>query len=249
MTSLLAGGFGASFLKSWGMILVSEIGDKTFFIAAVMAMRNSRRQVFGGAAGALAAMTVLSALMGWAAPTLISKQYTQYGAALLFFVFGFKMLYEVATATEKGDEPSEWEEAEKDVKQAEAAKAKGSSNTSKTNGKGSPVSPALKQSQTSLQDFLGQLFSPVFLEAFILTFCAEWGDRSQIATIGLAASANVAGVALGGSLGHIMCTGGAVLGGRQMAAYVAEKTLAITGGILFLAFGVHALYEGIYDIS
>jgi Ca2+/H+ antiporter, TMEM165/GDT1 family len=31
------------FLKSWGMILVSEIGDKTFFIAAIMAMRNPRR--------------------------------------------------------------------------------------------------------------------------------------------------------------------------------------------------------------
>ena len=28
-------------------------------------------QVFGGAAGALAAMTVLSALMGWAAPSLV----------------------------------------------------------------------------------------------------------------------------------------------------------------------------------
>lgn len=113
MTSLLAGGLAAGFLKSWGMILVSEIGDKTFFIAAVMAMKNSRQsvrvnaallmyghrahstklhpslrhsiwpvnmlphplctvQVFGGAAGALAAMTVLSALMGWAAPTLVS---------------------------------------------------------------------------------------------------------------------------------------------------------------------------------
>jgi putative Ca2+/H+ antiporter (TMEM165/GDT1 family) len=26
--------------------------------------------------------------------------------------------------------------------------------------------------------------SPVFVEAFVLTFLAEWGDRSQIATIG-----------------------------------------------------------------
>ena len=33
------------FLKSWGMILVSEIGDKTFFIAAIMAMRHPRRVV------------------------------------------------------------------------------------------------------------------------------------------------------------------------------------------------------------
>lgn len=31
----------------------------------------------------------------------ISKQYTQYGAALLFFIFGFKMLYEVFTIAEK----------------------------------------------------------------------------------------------------------------------------------------------------
>jgi hypothetical protein len=28
--------------KSFGVILASEIGDKTFFIAAVMAMRNPR---------------------------------------------------------------------------------------------------------------------------------------------------------------------------------------------------------------
>lgn len=242
MTSLLAGGLAAGFLKSWGMILVSEIGDKTFFIAAVMAMRNSRQSVFGGAAGALAAMTVLSALMGWAAPSLISKQYTQYGAALLFFVFGFKMLYEVITAVEKGDETSEWDEAEKDVKAAEAAKVK--QNGKPTNGGKANIKTNGKQ-----QDALSQLFSPVFLEAFVLTFCAEWGDRSQIATIGLAASANVVGVSLGGILGHCMCTGGAVLGGRQMAAYVAERTLAITGGILFLAFGVHALYEGMYDLS
>lgn len=37
--------FVEGFLKSWGVILASEIGDKTFFIAAIMAMRNSRQQV------------------------------------------------------------------------------------------------------------------------------------------------------------------------------------------------------------
>lgn len=44
----------------------------------------------------------------------------------------------------------------------------------------------------------------------------------------MAASANVIGVSLGGIFGHCMCTGGAVLGGRQLAAYVAEKTLAVS---------------------
>lgn len=35
-----------AFVKSWGMILLSEIGDKTFFIAAIMAMKNKRRTVY-----------------------------------------------------------------------------------------------------------------------------------------------------------------------------------------------------------
>ena len=35
------------------VILVSEIGDKTFFIAAIMAMRNDRAIVFSGAIAAL----------------------------------------------------------------------------------------------------------------------------------------------------------------------------------------------------
>lgn len=34
-----------AFAKSFGVILASEIGDKTFFIAAVMAMRNPRMTV------------------------------------------------------------------------------------------------------------------------------------------------------------------------------------------------------------
>ena len=31
------------------------------------------------------------------------------------------------------------------------------------------------------------IFSPILLEAFTLTFLAEWGDRSQVTTIVLAA--------------------------------------------------------------
>jgi putative Ca2+/H+ antiporter (TMEM165/GDT1 family) len=57
------------------------------------------------------------------------------------------------------------------------------------------------------------VISPVFLEAFTLTFLAEWGDRSQIATIGLAAQSNVWGVTLGGVFGHGVCTGAAVMAG------------------------------------
>jgi putative Ca2+/H+ antiporter (TMEM165/GDT1 family) len=40
---------------------------------------------------------------------------------------------------------------------------------------------------SALSRVLGLLFSQVFLKSFTLTFLAEWGDRSQIATIGCVA--------------------------------------------------------------
>lgn len=46
------------------MIIVTELGDKTFFIAAIMAMRYARSTVFAGAISALAVMTILSAALG-----------------------------------------------------------------------------------------------------------------------------------------------------------------------------------------
>lgn len=49
-----------AFVASLSVIVVSELGDKTFFIAAIMAMRHSRITVFAGAISALALMTVLS---------------------------------------------------------------------------------------------------------------------------------------------------------------------------------------------
>lgn len=53
-------GFIHAFIASLSVIVVSELGDKTFFIAAIMAMRHPRCIVFTGAIGALALMTVLS---------------------------------------------------------------------------------------------------------------------------------------------------------------------------------------------
>lgn len=53
-------GFIHAFVASISVIIVSELGDKTFFIAAIMAMRYNRLVVLAGAMLALGVMTCLS---------------------------------------------------------------------------------------------------------------------------------------------------------------------------------------------
>lgn len=52
------------------LIFFSEIGDKTFFIALLLALKNSRSAVFTGTFGALAIMTVISVFLGQALHTI-----------------------------------------------------------------------------------------------------------------------------------------------------------------------------------
>ncbi|KAK3033666.1 hypothetical protein RJ639_034545 [Escallonia herrerae] len=129
------------------MTVLSEIGDKTFFAAAVMC--------------------ILSALLGWAAPNLISRKWTHHITTILFLGFGIWSLWD---AFNEGESE---ELAEVEAKLADNSK---------------------KQKRP----FLTQLFSPIFLKAFSITFFGEWGDKSQLATIGLAADENPFGVVLGG---------------------------------------------------
>jgi putative Ca2+/H+ antiporter (TMEM165/GDT1 family) len=84
----------------------------------------------------------------------------------------------------------------------------------------------------------------VIWQAFSLTFLAEWGDRSQIATIALAAQKDPVGVTSGGIIGHAICTSLAVVGGRMLASRISEKTVSLSGGCLFLIFAAHGLWQG-----
>ena len=82
-------------------------------------MRHERSVVFIGAIGALALMTVLSSIIGFALPSLLPRQYTHIAASILFVYFGVKLLSEAYEMhrTGSGDGPSdELEEVESELK-------------------------------------------------------------------------------------------------------------------------------------
>lgn len=106
-----------AFIASISVILVSELGDKTFFIAAIMSMTNPRLIVFAGAILALVIMTILSAVFGIAA-TVIPRVYTYYISTALFFIFGLKMLKE-GYSMKPTDAQEEMEEVQMDLRKRE----------------------------------------------------------------------------------------------------------------------------------
>ncbi|KAJ1310684.1 hypothetical protein OPQ81_009210 [Rhizoctonia solani] len=229
------------------MIIASEVGDKTFLIAAIMAMRHPRLIVFSGAFGALVVMSGLSAAMGHLLPTLISRRWTTLAAAGLFLVFGVKMLLEAREMQAGQDKiQEELKEVEEELDAAEGnIPLRNMEEGERNPDEPEPLTPAAKDSSLAqgAKNLFGMCLGPVFVQTFILTFLGEWGDRSQIATIALGAAHNVYIITIGTIVGHTICTGVAVLGGRWLSTKISIKHVTLTGSILFLLFAVVYFYE------
>mmetsp|Transcript_14295 Transcript_14295/g.57650 ORF Transcript_14295/g.57650 Transcript_14295/m.57650 type:complete len:322 (-) Transcript_14295:2613-3578(-) len=221
----LVGSLSAGFSASFVLILASEIGDKTFFISALLAMKYSRAIVFIGSVLALGLMTVISVLIGQvfhALPTTLNSAipFDDYAAVALLLFFGYQNIRDALSGEEEGED-GELKDAEEFVKEAES--------------EGTVWWRALTST--------GGL--RLLLQTFSLVFVAEWGDKSMIATIALAAAKSPLGVVFGGIVGHIVATMIAVLGGFFLGKYVSERNARLIGGVLFLVFALLTLL-GIY---
>jgi Ca2+/H+ antiporter, TMEM165/GDT1 family len=235
MPNNIHGGFWKGFTSGVAMILATEIGDKTFFIAAVLSMRQERSAVFCGAILSLYVMTVLSSIMGLVLPALIPIRYTHILGGVLFLYFGVKLLLD-SRGMEANRVSEELEEVEEELLHPKKADVE----SGDVDSEGGDIRKG--RSSNSSSNSMKHGFMEVAIQSFTLTFLAEWGDRSQIATIALSAAKNPFGVTLGGCLGHTMCTGLAVLGGRMLAARISEKTVSFAGGLIFLGFGIHSVF-------
>ncbi|CBZ56225.1 putative transmembrane protein [Neospora caninum Liverpool] len=85
----------------------------------------------------------------------------------------------------------------------------------------------------------------VLWEVFLVIGAAEIGDKSMVATVGLATSQNPFGVFVGSCLGHAGVTLLAVVAGMMLQGRLSERYMNICCGLLFLGFGIFALFDAI----
>ncbi|ESL06784.1 hypothetical protein TRSC58_05538 [Trypanosoma rangeli SC58] len=168
--------------------------------------------------------------MGVVVPNVLSVRVTKALAVVLFFAFGGKALYDEFVKRGEGNA-----ESDDEMTEAAAVIRKKDPNAHIETGDSGPNPGSRFRRWYALH--------PVVVETFALTFVAEWGDRSQLATIALAAAKNAFAVTSGGILGHAVCTGVAVLCGNMTARYISMRTVNIVGGMLFIFFALATLCE------
>ncbi|CAI0444668.1 unnamed protein product [Linum tenue] len=248
-------GFASAFL----LIFFSELGDKTFFIAALLAARNSAAIVFTGTFGALGVMTVISVLLGRtfhyvdeilpfsvggtdlpiddiaAVCLLVSVNIPECLYLKVPFLWNCVLVIEVNNTFP----------ANLSIFQVYF----GISTLIDASSSDSPkAEDEQKEAELAVSEFSGNgagilSAANTIVSTFALVFVAEWGDKSFFSTIALAAASSPLGVIAGALAGHGVATLIAVLGGSLLGTFLSEKVIAYIGGILFLVFAAMTLIE------
>jgi putative Ca2+/H+ antiporter (TMEM165/GDT1 family) len=205
----------AAFGASLTAITLAELGDKTFFMALILAARHRARHVFIGAFAALTAVTLISLGLGYGLRELLPASVVPWLAAVLFLVFGVKLLIDARGmgADEAEDEEGE---AEKAVSEAESR--------GRITGAGAVIWEAFALV------FVAELGDRTqFATIFLAT----------------APAFTFAGLLAGTLLGHALVTWLAVGAGKWIGGRISEKWLYGLSGGLFLAFGLFSLRQAL----
>jgi len=214
MSALLSSDPGvAAFGASLTAITLAELGDKTFFMALILAARHRGRDVFVGAFAALTAVTLISLGLGYGLRELLPPTVVPWLAAALFLGFGLKLLIDAQRM--RADEADEEEQqAEQAINEAES-----------------------RRRISTTWAVIWEAFVLVFIAElgdrtqFTTIFLAT------------APAFTFAGLLAGTLLGHALVTWLAVGAGKWIGGRISEKLLYRLSGGLFLVFGLFSLRQ------
>ena len=207
----------AAFGSSLTAITLAELGDTTFFMALILAVRHRARWVFIGSFAALTAVTLISLALGYGLRELLPQSLVPWLAAVLFLSFGIKLLID-AQGMAANAATEEKAEAEQVINTAESSKV-----------------------FNTAWAVIWESFVLVFIAElgdrtqFTTIFMAT--APAQVFSFG--------GLLAGTLLGHALVTWLAVGAGKWIGQWVNERLLYRLSGGLFLVFGLAALSQAL----
>jgi Ca2+/H+ antiporter, TMEM165/GDT1 family len=205
----------AAFGSSFSAITLAELGDKTFFMSMILAMRHPRRWVFVGSFAALASVTLLSLGMGYGLRELLPTALLPWLAGLLFLGFGAKLLLDAGRLPANAAE-GERQEAEDAVIAADRRQ---------------PSERALAVvSEAFALVFVAELGDRTQFATIFLATAPRFPFAALLA---------------GTLAGHGLVTALAVGSGRWVGERVDERLLYRLSGGLFIVFGLWALSQAL----
>jgi len=221
-----------AFNLAFTMVSMAEVFDKTWFVALVMAMRfpTMHFTVFWGCFAALLVHVVLAAVFGYSISRFLSVSQLDFLAAGVYGVFAVMYGYDWYKSEAGSDVIAAGKEEIEEEMAQEHGGAEYGTVASKTP---TPTSTSFAQK------------SRVFGQCFMVVLIAEFGDRTQIAMIGVHASQPLLPVMWGSAAAFGMLTASAVavssfLEGSTLSESFVKAAIALS----FTVFTLVAVHDG-----
>lgn len=246
-----------AFGKAFAVVSVAEVFDKTWFVTLVLAMKHGKKHAFCSSFAGLAVHTVIAAALGLQISKVIKASLLDFMAAGLFAVFAFLYAKDCYYADPDSnmlaagkDEASECFEEEEGFVKKDVESSAGQPDSRLPQATGSP-GEALLQGRSAQSSQFNVRWGRLVV-GFMMIFIAEWGDRTQIAMIGLHSSLPVKPVFFGSLLAFAVLSLSAVL----VAAVVETTTSSVSERFVFglvaasfCVFAAMSVWDGVTSTS
>ena len=246
--------FLSSIAYSFSFVFVTDLTDKSVFLIILLSQKIPTLILFIISLFSVLLMNYLSILVGCYITKLISLVYLEIIACILFITFGILSIIEsrkkenqIKDLMEKTKKELNYSENDDYQLMSEDIETNYESNselkypsTLRTNSNISNINVINENNNNGINTGL--------IIAIIIMLClSDFGDKSQITVMTMAAIYDLYGILIGSTLALVGTVTIAVLFGTWICDKISTKLLFLIGGILFLIFGCEILINILYN--